>query len=566
MQPTNPIIVGISLIICLLCSTAWAAVSVQVTPSEVRLGDTIRYTLTIDHSLSGAAPELQPLDEDFVIVGTERSVRYVMINGNAESQQQWTLLLQAKKTGILTIPAIHVGQEVSEKAQVKVLEADAATTRPSHASTSDAANVFFETEITPAEPYVRQQMIYTVRLYAAHPLLDAEYQEPKVNDAIFVPVGDAHTYQKEYHGHLYGVEEQHYFVYPQHSGHLKIQAPTLRALVEEGIMPRRVHTAALAREVQVLPVPDGYASTSWLPAEDLHLEAHFVPSLPTGIQQGSTLVRKITIQVKGIPAQLFPTLSLQGKGYSVYLSKPTEKNMIKEGALWGESTIEATYVLDKSGDITLPALTVPWYNVNTKQAEVVTLPAQHLQVIPHVAQTATSSAARTTSAPLSMPVAAKIKDKIKPLPASMKWSADVRISALWIYLGFGGLLVVLIGLIGRYSWRIKKRSSSKRSYNRDLRRACETGNAAAARNALLCWARHRWPGASTPDIADIRKRVSDPQLKKELHYLSDVLYAKQHTLQWQGMGLWKAWLASERHSPQKKPRKKSTKLPPMYPE
>ncbi len=97
----------------------------------MRLGDTFRFTITIDAPQADSIPDLIPLQENFSIIGTERSMAYSIINGQRHSVNQWTVLLIPLKTGTLLIPAIQIGQQQTKATSIQVIDSSPSTTSTS---------------------------------------------------------------------------------------------------------------------------------------------------------------------------------------------------------------------------------------------------------------------------------------------------------------------------------------------------------------------------------------------------------------------------------------------------
>lgn len=74
----------------------------------------------MDGDEADSVPDLTPLQEDFNIDGTERSMNYTVINGQAHSLSQWIILVTPKKTGVVEIPALQVGSEKTQPATIEV--------------------------------------------------------------------------------------------------------------------------------------------------------------------------------------------------------------------------------------------------------------------------------------------------------------------------------------------------------------------------------------------------------------------------------------------------------------
>ena len=75
-----------------VCGAVNAAVITQVDPPSVQFGETFHLTLTIDDAQTRGMPDLTPLQHDFIIMGTERSMKYTIVNGQANSVSQWSVL------------------------------------------------------------------------------------------------------------------------------------------------------------------------------------------------------------------------------------------------------------------------------------------------------------------------------------------------------------------------------------------------------------------------------------------------------------------------------------------
>lgn len=71
---------------------------------------------------------------------------------------------------------------------------------------------------------------------------------------------------------------------------------------------------------------------------------------------------------------------------------------------------------------------------------------------------------------------------------------------------------------------------------RNLKQACERGDAQAAKAALLEWGKFQWPDNTPKTIGDIGARSSEP-FREELHRLNQALYSHSPDV-WKGEVLW----------------------------
>ncbi len=541
-----------------LISYAWAfaGIAVDVSPTSVKLGETFRVTLTLDAIQNNATPDWQSLLKDFDILGTEHNVSYTVINGQARAISQWSILLKPKKIGTLIIPAIHIGQGQSLPSQIVVDKNIHAPELTALDETSINESVFLASA-DQDHPLIHQQITYTIRLLTQQRLLDAQYNPPHVEDALFIPLGDGRHYQTQFKGKLYEVEEQQYALFPQKSGPLTIEPPSLDALAYGEAGPSRIRLKAKAITINVAPLPEKQSMTNWLPASTVELSESY-DTLEKKTLEGDTLTRTITLKAKGTTAQLLPAIPFRNTAqYHVYAEKPTTENQIKNGALWGSINMQVTYLLSQAGQVMLPSINIPWYNTTTHRYEMASLPSKTITVnIRPGRGSKSSSKERNNTAELS-------KNPSTPL------STPVRIIALLI-----GLLLLSIGCY--FIWQknrlaththarrklSKKESSSAMEASLSLKSACKKNDPQQARIALIAWAKKQWPNHTILNLNDIP--VDDPSFKQEIQRLSQAIYAPKPDTAWSGNALWQCITAQKSTRTHRK-KKNQIKLPPINP-
>lgn len=517
----------------------------KVEPSRVQMGDSFRATFTFEdaHTVVGS-PDLTPLQQDFTIAGTERSMSYSVINGQAQGISQWTVLLIPKKSGLLSIPHLRIGQQQSPTAQIEVTEE--ATVPEENNSVADVANqAFLDTVTSEEKPFVNQEVIYTVKFYHREHLLDVNYQPPHAEDALLFPLGDARRYQTMKQGYTYQVEEQRYAIFPQKSGSLRVTPPRLTGLVF-GEFPHRLHLKGKPIVLQVKARAEQFPGKYWLPAQEVTIREHFSAS-EKQLKQGATLVRAVTLQARGVPAQLLPPLTFKDSSqYNLYPEKPQEKNRVVQDGVIGSTTYKVTYLFNHSGSVTIPALKIMWFNTKTGQNEIATLPKHVFEVTPETS---------IKFPPSSM------QPKISPTQEHTKASLNSSVSytwAVWLALGFV-LAGISIFMIGRFRGTS---SSTTRSATKKIHKACQYNDPAMAKEALQQWAGAKWPEKTFLNLHAVEKQVKNTALQQQLQYLTQVLYTA-HPHSWQGSMLWGAFSQYNEKPPTVK--SKVNNLPPLNP-
>jgi hypothetical protein len=514
------------LISILMLYSLWAQaeVQVQIDPSPVTQGEHFQLTLTQVGSQGRGVPNLKSLQKDFLILGTTRQVNYTVINGQSSINNQWIITLKPLKSGVLSIPSIKIGSELTTPMTINVEKPNTQQQTPN----LDDHALLLKTSVDLEHPYVNQQIIYTVKLFNSKRLIDAQYEAPQAEDALIIPLGDAKRYQTTQNETDYVVEEQRYAVFPQKSGILKITSPSFTALIYE-FNPQRVKAQDKEREIQVKPIPQQDSGRAWLPAKKIQLTEHY-ENLNQNLSQGSTLVRTIAVEGVGLPAQLLPNLSFKGAdGFSAYPEKGAERNQVRQGELVGATEYKVTYLVNKSGKVIIPEVRLPWFNTQTGKEELALLAPRSIDVIP----------ASNISSPIQKKQPPALAEKRSRGP--MEQSNGTQYFGPWFMTVLFGCAWVCTLLL--WGWQKRYRFLGENQHKvalKKLRIACAASNPQEARDALLKWAAVHWPEVTLLNLGDLSQLVRDPQLKKQVSVLSQMLYKNNKSNLWRGDDLFKA--------------------------
>ena len=512
----------------LLCTSLNAAVIMQVDPPRIKPGETIRLTLTLNEVKDRVVPDLTSVRKDFNVIGTQRTVNYTVVNGQAQSLSQWIIILMPKRTGQLTIPSIPIGSDKTPEKMVMVADAPAGNTAGQSSGGSGIADskedaVLLKTEISDAHPYVNQEVIYSVKLYTCRRLLDADYEPPQIKNALMIPLGNADRSQVNKNGIEYMVETIQYAIFPQKSGSLTITPPRFSALLFD-MVPGKVQREGKPLTLNVKAAVQGATKTPWLPAKQLELTEHYDKSAKT-IEQGGMLTRTVTLKAVGVPAQLLPPFTWDSQdAFSVYPEKPVENTVYQHGDIVGAVTIKLSYLFNQSGHVEIPEVKLPWFNTATGQSQMVTLPAQTIMVKGQAK--ASGPAGLKASASEGTSVAKMSATMASPLKIRMHLARYQRVAwAWWVALGFA-----LLWLLTLLAWWCSRRASGRGNKLSDarkrLRQACLANDAGAAKDALLAWGKQVWPDKSCMNLDDVAHGVTYEPLRRSIHQLSQRLYQK----------------------------------------
>ena len=549
---------GLLTLVCYLglSTLTWAAgISVDLDPAQISLGEQVRLTLTYDPNAAQGTPDVSALQADFTILATEQSMSYSMINGQARSIGQWSLVLEPKHAGLITIPALHIGTLSTAPIQLNVSTNGGSSSTPSQTTQQtpqddrSLPSTLLTVEVDNKTPYLHQQVVYKVHLETRDRLVDVRYQAPQVDDAILFPLGTGQSYQTTHAGLTYHVDEQLYAIFPQKSGSLLITPPALHALSYD-LSPKPIRLTAKPIALQVQSLPKDAVRRTWLPSKLVRLQEHY-DQADTQLKQGATVVRTIELQAQGLVAQLLPDLSFPELADLRTYPEPVKRDTrIQQGELWGRTKVKVTYVFAKAGTIQLPAIRVPWFNVNTKKMEIAELPAKSYEIL----ATTPEHAAKPTK-----PKVAKTKHPTlrTTYPQPSLFTFHSLQPQIWIGTTIGVLACGLVGILA--VWRRRR----VKPY-RDLRMACKANDPHRAKSALLAWSQQQWPDKNLTHYTELRPVLREhAALYSAVQTLTAVLYRPETHLTWEGAPLWHAIQAFKRQPRTKRTRKQT--VPTIHP-
>ncbi len=508
---------------------AESAVTAQVDRSTVDLNESFMLEIIVDTHID-LEPDLEVLDADFYVGQVSQLSNTSIINGNVQRSRTWTIALMPKRTGTLEIPPIAVGSERSQPVSINVNE-------PSNAPPGEA-DVFITSEIDQAETYVQAQILYSIKVYRAVSTRQNALREPTIGgvEVLVELAGDERTYEAILNGRAYNVVERVIAIYPQESGQIDISGARFEARVlRNGRITGRKVFESEAHTVNVLPIPAppaDHPDAVWLPARDVQLSEEWSRE-PDRIDAGEPVTRNVTVSALGQIETQIPAIDPpQIDGMNVYSDKPELTRRIEPEGIRGIRKDQYAMIGVTGGDITVPELEVPWWDLDAGEWQVARLPARTIRVNapePLVTEAVPTEAAPAEAAPTDT-------QALPPLLPGGFWErASQVLAALW-------LMTLFAWWWSSREPRKKPREPEPPPLHRQqarllkaARKAALAGDAGGVRTALLDWARLQWPDGSPRSIGDLATRVSSP-LADELRQLSAASYGPG-TADWDGATL-----------------------------
>jgi len=521
----------LAVVLCcwLLPWLAHAQVQASLDRSTAQLGDTVTLNLR-SQSAPLAAPDLSPLSNDFEVLGKSSGSTTSFVNGQRTVEYSYGVALRPLHQGTLRIPPLTVGSETTEPLTLEV-------TAPDPAARSATGPVFVEAAIDPTQAYVGQQLSLSVKLFYTANLANASLGDPRIDGVDVSRIGGDTDYQAERNGRIYNVIERRYVLVPQRPGELTIPPiPFQGDLLDPNDpdsflgMGAPVSAQSSPLTVTIRPAPADWGSAAWLPARKLSLSLDGLPDAATPLRVGQPFNLTLTMEATGLPFEALPSLSLPTlDGATAYPDKPVTGNRADGPWVVGRRQQSFAIVPGKAGTLTVPAITVKWWNVLTDHAETATIPAHQLTVAP-AAGAATvppaAPAAAASSAPSEASTPAPNNDRHAAAAPRQPW--------VWIALGSLGLWLVTV-VVGVVWWRRRRRSApppvapartpaiAPREAKQAFLHAVREADVAAQAHQLLAWAQAERPTLRHLDA--LSTALSSPEQRAGIDALQRARYA-----------------------------------------
>ena len=504
---------------------AWADAGLRawLDRDSMQLGETV--TLNVEAASTDAAPpDFSALEQDFNLLGTQSSQQVSIVNGTRSAKTLWAVGLEPKHAGSITIAPIAVGNASTAALRLNVLDA------PAGAQPEAGSDIFIEVSAEPLDPYVQQQVRYTVKLYYVFDLTNGNLGEPQADGVAVKRLGQDKSYSATVGARRYRVIERHYALTPERSGALDIAPLAFRGSALDATDPtgffsrgRQVSARSQALHLVVKPKPAAWTDGAWLPAASMLLQDE--NELPTSLHVGEPLTRTIRMQAQGLAFEQLPELELAAPpGADVYPDKADTRTRDDGEWLYGERVRKFAFVPTRPGTLTIPGMTLRWWDTLDDREQVAELPARTVEVLPAggTADTAPATQDETTSTATPSPSPAA-------LPANAQEPLSLR---LWQGLAVVGLALWLVTLA--LWWRARRGTlratpmqaavdAAATRPRAAFLRACALGELAGAERALVAWARSE--RASLRNLGELAAQLDADAQREALAALQRARYA-----------------------------------------
>ena len=501
-----------------------AGVQVSIDRNPVQVNESFQLVFSLDAD-PDRDPDFSALQQDFLVLSNRRSSGISIINGQYQRSVKWGLKLMAKQVGEFTVPAIRFDHEFSKPFQV--------TVEPSALASVPHDQLVLELVADKAEVFVQGQVILTLRLLSATDISAYQFGDISLEnlDAVIEPLGDERQYQTRIADRSYLVLEQQFALFPQQSGRLGITPVRAEVRLPSKSSFDPFRTGGEIRQlrsqplfVDVAPIPAEFNGPYWLPADKIELREEWQSDL-TGLIAGEPITRSLSLLADGLTAAQLPALELIAvAGIKQYPDQAELENRRSANGVTGQRVQKVALIPGTAGSYLVPAINLPWWNLQSGKMEIETIPAREIIV----------NAAASVSV---------VEPPVAEAQATVQESVSTAANSFWLWLS----LALACGwtLSALYWWyRLRQPATAPsatehpdlRQARKQLQQACNDSDAISARRVLLTWGQALLAPRRISNLHQLGA-VLGADLGNEIEVLNQSLYASSAS-PWRGQALW----------------------------
>ncbi|MBE9538933.1 MAG: protein BatD [Proteobacteria bacterium] len=530
MKLTGRALCGLLLSLLIFAAgSAHAELSASVDRDRVTMGDTLRLTITATGNELIGNLDLRPLLSDFEILQRSTSSSTSIINGKKTSSRTVNLDITPRRTGTLKIPALPAGDAKTNFLIVSV--------SPPASGVATDQTVSFEATVDQDTVYVQGQVLLTMRIMQSINLESRSVTELQLDNA-FVKQLEQQSFQRTIDGRPWLVHEIRYAIFPEESGTLEIPSQTFSARESTGRRSmmgfssggRQLNRKTKTISLKVLPRPDSFPGTTWLPARKLEIQESW-STPPDQLHTGESVTRTIRIMGEGLQgAQLPPTLLPATEGLKYYPDQPVIGESESSTGLTGSRNDSAALIPTREGRWTIPEVRIPWWDTKAGKVRYAVLPEREVVV-------SAGTNIQLDSSPIAIVSPTDTTAPVVPTeaaPESMHWKIVAIVS------GLGWLLTLIYLLFSRNTPRApqeeKTENISEKKAFKQLLAACSVDNPVFARRGIIDWTGTLFPEHSVHSLEGAARVFRDDEFSASIVALNNQLFSGTPTT-WDGKEL-----------------------------
>jgi len=350
--------------------------------------------------------------------------------------------------------------------------------------------------VSPAKPYLQEQILHSVRLVSAFKFAELEVEIPVVDAAESIVVAKPTVRPFRSYGVEGVVYETSRVLFPETSGTLHIPGVhiTGAVLVEGQKVSFERKTEPV--EMTIAAVPESYEGDWWLVSGLVEIREEYSQPLDV-IRVGDTVRRTVTVSAKGSTAEHVPGLSMRpSRGLTILPGTPIRRTESSAAGVTGilEQAFDITVV--ESQPVDFGPIRLVWWDSEADAGRRSAARAVRIEPLPR---------------------------DIEALKARLMARAWARVHASRVSLVIAGVLIALSVIAALFILTSRRLLPHDRALLRVARRS---PSAAQAMQAVYRWSAISFPDLTNIGNADIGGKL-DAELAADLKRFSTMAFGNQ---------------------------------------
>jgi hypothetical protein len=373
---------------------------------------------------------------------------------------------------------------------------------------------------TTGDIWVGQKTVVVVKLYSPTYFSGVpRFDLPEVSGLIMMKVPGRPVVGSEQFGDdTYSVQHHEFFVYPQRVGKVTLPPFDVQFGVAGTGAAKSTRHVLNTRQLQFTArMPAGAEQLQTLiSAHKLDVREHW-RAIPENPVVGDAFSRTISFRAPDIPGMAFPPIPpMRVPGLAIYPGPAQVHDAVSRGDLTGERVETITYLCEKPGEVTIPALVFHWWDLSTRQLRRVEFPAVNLTVVPD-------------------------PDIIEPLVAALASTQEENgRSAVLIVAGVSMVILLFLFFVRKRvltTWRHyhKRQKVVESKAFSQLIVSCRGQDPALVLQTFWLWMVCLPPGSRVATLGELAERFPEPQLIDDLQRLEQAIIGPRQ--EWCGVAL-----------------------------
>jgi len=478
-------------------------ITASVNQNPIVQGSSFILEIRANESISASDWDNSALLANFVVGRTSINSQSSYFNGKTTHVTTLTTVLMARNIGAYTIPAFTIDGATTKPIKVNVISSATANSRG-----INNRNIELKVNISEKNIYVSQQFIYTATLYIAQntKMQSGNLIEPTVADGVVKQIGKDENASQIVNGKRFETITRQYAITINTAGASTITPARFEGQVSTSKRGYRfgsvtpVIIQADTLDVNIQAQPKDYKG-EWLVSDFVQLDEELQPS-QENYQQGEPITRTVTLTVANVDKSALPVLTVNWpQTVKVYPDKPQLTSFAQQNSYFAQQVLSFAIIPNQLGELTLPEISVPWFNSKTQRQEWATLPAKTVTILP----SENNVANQNDQAPLVAPNSNN-QENIQSLSTAPAESPVWR----WLTFIFAGLWILTC-----VAWLLLRKRNQKAPSPEitiatktdniwpQLQTALKNNDANQSSHLLHQWFKQRWPEIKDPQLTSL---------------------------------------------------------------